>query len=477
MVVGELAQEREVVIIGGGPGGYTAAIRAAQLGLEVTLIEKGNLGGVCLNQGCIPSKVFANVSSKFSGLQKLGSMGIGTSGIALDLAQTAEYSRQVTAGLRKGVEALCRQAKVEIVPGKAAFLSDDRIGVENGDDFQVFTFKQAIIAAGCSPLPHPAIAPDHQHVLDSRSLYALDQLPEHLMVYGNDYMAVEAAFSYRHLGCEVTLIHEDGLAGLDASIEKELLRVMKKAKIKWKQGMVLENLEKQDDRLHVFFKGEDGSAFELEGSHLYIQTEYRGNAADLGLARLGVKTDGSGFIEIDRECRTSAAGIWAAGDITGGKRLAVQAISQGKAAAASIAGLPAEWNEGFPPLVIRSQPPVACAGLTEAEARNQGYRVKTGQFSFAGNGFASLTGQKDGIAKVISDAENEVILGIHLMGDGAPELISTGITALEMAAREEDLTFPLYPHPSMNEGLLEAMEDLQGMAIHKPPARIVSHQK
>ncbi|MBS2967520.1 FAD-dependent oxidoreductase [Metabacillus sp. KIGAM252] len=477
MVVGELAQERELVIIGGGPGGYTAAIRAAQLGKEVTLIEKGDLGGVCLNQGCIPSKVLVHVSAKYGELSKIGGLGISMSDVSFDLSQTAEYKHQVTANLRKGVEALCRQHKVELVSGKASFLSDDRIGVENGDDFQVYSFKAAIIAAGTSPVSHPAAAVDPPYILDSRSLYSLESLPEHLILYGNDYTAIEAAFSYRILGCEVTLVHEHGFSGLDASIEKELLRVMKKAKIKWKKGMMLKQAVKQEGILKAVFIADDGTELELEGTHLYLQTEFQGNSEELGLNRLGIKTDSRGFVQIDRECRTSLSNIWAIGDITGGKLLAVKAISQGKAAAASIAGLPAEWNDGFIPMVIRSQPPIACAGLTEEEAKAEGYKVRTGVFSFAGNGFASLAGQKDGFAKVVSDAENEVILGVHLMGNGAAELISTGITALEMAAREEDLSFPLYPHPSMNEGLLEAVEDLAGLAIHKPPSKELARQR
>ncbi|WP_338779634.1 FAD-dependent oxidoreductase [Metabacillus sp. FJAT-52054] len=477
MVVGELAQERELVIIGGGPGGYTAAIRAAQLGKEVTLVEKGDLGGVCLNQGCIPSKVLAHVSAKYGELSKMGGLGISMSHVSFDLSQTAEYKNQVTANLRKGVEALCRQHKVELIRGKASFLSDDRIGVENGDDFQVYSFKAAIIAAGTSPVSHPAAAVDPPYILDSRSLYSLESLPEHLILYGNDYTAIEAAFSYRSLGSEVTLVHEHGFSGLDASIEKELIRVMKKTKIKWKQGMELKQALKQEGTLKAVFKADDGTELEIEGTHLYLQTEFQGNSEELGLNRLGIKTDSRGFVEIDRECRTSRSHIWAIGDITGGIQLAVKAISQGKAAAASIAGLPAEWNDGFIPMVIRSQPPIACAGLTEEEAKAGGHKVKTGMFSFAGNGFASLSGQKDGIAKVVSDAENEVILGVHLIGNGAAELISTGITSLEMAAREEDLSFPLYPHPSMNEGLLEAVEDLAGLAIHKPPSKELARQR
>ncbi|MGD6818236.1 dihydrolipoyl dehydrogenase family protein [Metabacillus sp. 113a] len=476
MVVGELAQERDVLIIGGGPGGYTAAIRAAQLGREVTLIEKAELGGICLNQGCIPSKVLAHVSSQYRELSNLDRFGIGISEPSFDLPQTMEFKRSITADLRKGVEALCRQNKIELVEGKASFLSADRIGVENGDDFQVFSFRSAVIAAGSSPARHRAAGPDHAQILDSRSLYTLETLPEHLIIYGNDYIAIEAAFSYRSLGCEVTLLHEKEFAGLDASIEKELTRVMKKAKIKRLKNRLLVQAENRNGKLGAAFKSEDGAIQEIEGTHLYMQTEMQGNSKELGLDRLGMDIDADGFIKVDHECRTSVEGIWAVGDITGGDQLAVKAITQAKAAASSIAGLPAEWNAGFMPRVIRSQPPVACSGMTEEEAKAAGYRVQTGIFPFAGNGFAAISGQKDGIVKVIADADHEVILGIHLMGSGASELISTGMTALEMAGRIEDLTFPLYPHPSLNEGLLEAVEDVLGHAIHKAPSKVPVRQ-
>ncbi|MCD7036481.1 FAD-dependent oxidoreductase [Metabacillus sp. GX 13764] len=468
MVVGELAQERDVIIIGGGPAGYTAAIRAAQLGREVTLIEKEDLGGICLNKGCIPSKVFSRVSAKFSEVKKLSSFGITAGEPALHFPDTQEYRKKTVLNLRKGVEALCRENKIEVLKGTASFLAAGKIGVENGDAFDIYRYQSALIAAG--GILKPAMKKSGR-ILNARNLYEITELPEELLVYGDDYIAIEAAFSFQNMGSKVTVITEKGFSWLDAAVEKELLRQMKKAKIQVKKQWRLEDTAEEDGRVQAFFRNEAGEPVSLHGTCIYIQSEAVPDLKELGADRLGLELDEAGKIKTDSSCKTSISGIWAAGDIASGPMLAVKAIRQGKTAAESIAGLAAEYDGTLLPTVIHSQPPIAAAGMTEEEAAASGYSVKTGQFSLTGNGYASVKNEKDGLIKVISDEETEILLGIHIIGDGALELISTGITALEMAAREEDLTFPFYPHPSINEGLLEAVEALAGKAIHLVPKK------
>ncbi|MFY4777303.1 dihydrolipoyl dehydrogenase [Metabacillus sp. RGM 3146] len=468
MVVGELALERDLVIIGGGPAGYTAAIRAAQLGKEVTLIEKELLGGICLNKGCIPSKVLSHVSAKYNEISKFKSYGIEVSEVSHNFKATKEYMRKTVENLRKGVEFLCKENKIEVIKGSASFMTEERIGVENRDQFDIYKYRSVLIASGA------AIQKDgfkQERILNARTLYDLPELPEELIVYGNDYIAIEAAFSYRNLGANVTVVLEKGLTELDAAIEKELHRLLKKAKIQVKKNMSLESEEETACGIQAVFRDAAGGEAILEGSHLYIQSGLRPALEDLGADRIGLELDDEGFISVDSECRTSLPGIWAAGDITGGSQLAVKAIKQGKTAAESIAGMKPECDLTLLPKVIHSNPPIAAAGLTEEEAILLGHNVKTGQFSLAGNGFTAIKSEKDGLMKVVSDADTDLILGIHMMGQGAVELISSGVTAMEMAAREEDLKFPLYPHPSMNEALLEAVEALTGQAIHQVPKK------
>jgi dihydrolipoamide dehydrogenase len=471
MVVGELAQERDVVIIGGGPGGYSAAIRAAQLGLSVTLIEEGELGGVCLNKGCIPSKVFAHAAQKMADIPHLKDIGIDLENTGFQLGKLQNYKAKIITQLRQGVEALCKANRIEILRGHASFLAEDRIGVEAGDAFEVYRFRHAIIAVGASHISPPAVSVDHERILNVDSIYSLETLPGHLLVYGNDYIALEVAMSFHAFGSQVSVISDDGTFSLDGTIAKELQRIWKKRKIKLYTRCQIERAESSLDCVAVTIRTSEGETATLEGSHFFVSCEKKANTNGLGIERLGIETDGSGFIQVNRQAQTSLSHIYAVGDVTGAPFLAVKAIKQGKAAAEAIAGEAVEVDLTFLPTVVHSIPPIASAGLTETEARRQYGAIRIGEFPLAGNGYASILGQKDGVIKVISDAATDVLLGVHMIGAGAVELISSGVLGLEMAAREEDFRFPLYPHPSGNEALLEAVEALRAQAIHLAPAK------
>jgi dihydrolipoamide dehydrogenase len=479
MVVGELAHERDVIIIGGGPGGYNAAIRAVQLGLSVTLIEKDELGGVCLNKGCIPSKVFAHAAQKMTEINHFNEIGIEFSVSSFQLGKLQNYKAKVIGQLRQGVEALCKANKIEMLKGKAAFLADDRIGVEAGDAFDVYRFRYAIIATGATLVPPPHIKIDHERVLNAYSIYGIETLPSHLIVYGSDYIALEVATSFRAFGSDVSLILEDGKEdfGFDSSIHRELQRILKKVKIKVYKKSKVEKVMSTLDTVAVTLKTIEGETVTVEGSHFFVSCRTKANIDELGVDRLAIKRTDEGFIHVNNKTQTSLPNIFAVGDVTGGPLLAVKAIKQGKVAAETIAGKASEIDLNFIPTIVHSIPPIASVGLTEEDARKQYGEIRVGQFSLAGNGYASIIGQKDGFIKVISEAKSDVVLGIHIMGAGAIELISSGIIGLEMVGREEDFTFPLYPHPSMNECLLEAVEALQAKAIHLPPARQQKRQE
>ncbi|MFA1820387.1 dihydrolipoyl dehydrogenase [Virgibacillus oceani] len=469
MVVGEFAEKRDLVIIGGGPGGYNAAIRAAQLGLGVTLIEKKQLGGVCLNEGCIPSKVFAHAAKKYATVPHLSSLGISTGEINFDYSRLLKYKDKTVNRLRKGVETLCAANKIEIIHGKANFTAENRVGVESGHQFDTYEFNHAIIAAGSSPIKTDFLTDNSGRILSSEEIYNLKEMPKELLVYGSDYIALEIAFSYRSLGSDVSLILDgkDDFS-FDHSINRELKRMLKKQNINIHRGFHLDTIstEKNEAKVHLF---KDGKEKTITGSHAYLTTRQYAGAASLGIDRFGIATTESGFIETNRQMRTSIHNVFAVGDITAGNSIAVKAIKQGKIAAETIAGMNSEADLTFLPTIVHTNPPIAAVGLTEHEAIDAGYSVKASSFSYTGNSYATVTNEKSGITKIIKDEETDLLLGFHTIGAGAIELISTAVTSLEMVGRDEDLLFPLYPHPSFNETILEAVEGLTEQAIHVAP--------
>lgn len=471
MVVGEFAEKRDVIIIGGGPGGYNAAIRAAQLGKSVTVIEKGALGGVCLNQGCVPSKVFTHAAKKISQVPAMNNMGIVTGESSVDFAGLIAYRDKTVKQLRGGVESLCKANKIEIIEGEANFTGENKIGVAKGHQFDIYEFEHAIIATGSSSIVPDGINASHRRVLLPETVYQLDEQPESLVVYGSDYVSLEVAFSFKKLGSDVIIVlDEQEDFPFDTSINRELKRVLKKEKINVHRGFKLGDVKATDNEVSINLSKEDESKT-LSSSHCYVAAGRQANIDDLGVERIGVKLSTDGFIQTDRTTKTTVDNIFAVGDVATGVASAVKAIKQGKVAAETIGGLKSEVDLTFIPTVVHSIPPIATVGLTEKEAKDQGYVTKRSQTSLSGNSYAMISGEKSGIVSVIKDVDTDLLLGFHMIGAGAVELISTGVTALEMVAREEDLRFPSYPHPSMNEGFVEVMDGLSNMAIHSPPKK------
>lgn len=471
MVVGELIQEKELIIIGGGPGGYTAAIRAAQLGQTVTLIEKDQMGGVCLNKGCIPSKVYTHAAEELDSFTHLNDLGIETQKPGIQLQTLQEYKNKITDQLKKGVEALCKANKIEVIKGEATFLSKDRIGVEAGHDFQTFRFKKAILAAGGKP-----VAPKGMTISDrtflSYDIFSLAEVPTHLIIQGADLIDLELATTFQSFGSKVTVVLEDGEDfPFDPAITKELKRLFKKKKIKLEIDCTDVQTTSSDSGVTVTFKNTKGEETTIEGSHFYTTGTIAVDAAALGIDRLKMEMTEDGFVKTDNELKTSIANIFAIGDLTAGPTRAVKAIKQAKVVAELIAGIASEADFTLSPTIAHTLPPIASVGLTETEAQEQNYSFKTSQFPLASNGYASILGKKDGFVKVIAEEDSDLILGIHMIGAGAIELSSTMAISMEMVARAEDFTFPNYAHPSINESLLEAVESLTGQAIHMAPPK------
>ncbi|SFA88565.1 MULTISPECIES: dihydrolipoyl dehydrogenase [unclassified Bacillus (in: firmicutes)] len=473
MVVGEMAHEHDFIVIGGGPGGYSAAIRAAQLGRTVTLIERDRLGGICLNKGCIPSKHLTRAASAWTDLQKYEEFGFEQEALRVNHEKRLMQKENVINRLVDGIKALCKANKIEIIYGNAFFLSENRIGVEQTNSYEIYQFKNAVIATGGSPISHPAIKIDNIRILDSWHIANLSEIPDHLVIYGDDALSLEMAISYRIFGSYVTvMLPEKDDFSFDSSLNREIKRLLKKNKIQ---------LVKSAEILSVSHNSSTGIAVKyvvngeerlLDATHLFFSAKMKPNTDDLGIDRIGINTDENGFVIIDQQCRTILSHIAAIGDITHGPSLAVKAIKQSKVAAESLCGEMSEFDLTFLPRVVHTVPPIASVGLTEEAAIEHGHKVLTGQFSLTANGYASLMGKREGFVKIVADAETELILGIHMMGEGAIELITSGTLAMELCARIEDMTFPLYPHPSINESLLEAAEHLNGKAIHVAPAKL-----
>ena len=470
MVVGEITQQRNLLIIGGGPGGYSAAIRGAQLGLSVTLIEQADLGGVCLNKGCIPSKIFTHAATKRSETSHLQDLGIGNGDDAFNVYKLLTYKNKVIDGLRAGVESLCKENKIEVISGKATFLGVDRIGVEKGHQFDIFEFEQVIIATGSSPMMPTYLKEKGKRILLSHEIFNLEEIPQHLIVNGQDYIALEVASSFAALGSKVTILFDDKGETFDESINKELNRLFKRRKITVHKNVQIMSTHELNSEIILSIHNTNGEDT-IKGSHLFVSGIRKPNVDSLGINRIGIVQSEEGFIQVDGNMQTSIPSIYAIGDVTEGLLLAVKAIKQGKAAVEAIAGKKPEVDLTFLPIVAHTIPPIVSVGLTEQNARDFGLDVHVSQFPLAGNGYASITGKKDGLIKVISDPTTEIISGIHMIGEGAIEMSGSFVQLLEMAAKEEDVKFPLYAHPGFSEGLLEAVEGLIGQAIHVAPPR------
>ena len=461
MVVGELTQERDLLIVGGGPAGYTAAIRAAQGGRNVTLIEQAELGGLCLNRGCIPSKVYAHAAEEMLRLPHLEDLGFTTSAVH-DFSKLNAYRNRVVQQLRQGVVALCQANQIEHISGAASFLSEDRIGVESGHQFDTYRFQDVIIATGSHSIQH-----EESCRLNAEQLYQLEQRPESLLIIGSDTLALEAAACFHALGTEVTLFANH--LSLEPSLEKELKRTFKKQKIRLVSDVVTRIEASSDATVTVMKNGEEVA---YQGAYLFQSLSRIPNSLTLGLERIGVTLAEDGTIPVDATGRTNQPHIYAIGDVTPGPQLAIRAIHEAKRTAAHLSGQDVDLTTPYYPTVLRTFPPIASVGMTEQEASEAGHTVQTGQFPLNANGATTIEGGS-GFVKVIADEQTSLILGIHMIGDDAHRLVGQFTQALELAAKREDLLFPVMAHPSRGEALTESIESLFGQSIHLPPRQQV----
>ncbi|MGB6064379.1 MAG: dihydrolipoyl dehydrogenase [Desulfomonilaceae bacterium] len=468
MVVGDFAQGTEVAVIGSGPGGYVAAIRAAQLGLEVTLVEKGVVGGVCLNIGCIPSKALIYVADLKDRIEHADKIGLITETVKVDIPKLVKWKNGVVEKLRKGVESLLSQHKVAVVEGTAHLTGDRSFTVEGPDGVHRFEFQHAILATGSSPAQLPGIPHDGKIVIDSTDALEPHDIPRRLIVVGAGAVGLELGMLYAKLGTEVTMLDSADklLPTVDPQISRVIERALKRLNVKLVLGAKVKELKKADSGAELHYstsKGEQSS----EADQILVGIGRRPNTSDLGIEKAGVKLDSRGFVEVDERMETSVSGIFAIGDMVAGQMLAHKAMYQGKVAAEVIAGQPAAFEGVEVPGVIFSDPEIATVGLTEQEAEAKNIKVKTGVFPFKASGRAMTMGEESyGFSKVVSDAETGTVLGVHIVGPHASDLISEGCLAVASASHVDDLTLTIHPHPTLPESIEEAAEQVEHRAIH-----------
>ena len=467
MVVGSVSRGCQVVVIGAGPGGYVAAIRLAQLGKDVILVEKDStLGGVCLNVGCIPSKSLIHVSDLAHEMQHADNMGLSIDGLTVDLPKMVSWKDGIVERLTSGVAFLCKQNGVEVVHGAAEFESDRKLIVATDEERVEIEFEQAVIATGSRPMTLDGFDHDGDKVIGSSEALSLHNVPERLVIVGAGYIGLELGSVYAKLGSKVSIV--EFLPTLLPSLDPEVGKAMKRQLKKLKVGLYLkhraESFEPGEPSI-VVARGPEDEELRLEADVVMMSVGRVPNSEGLALEVAGVATDDKGFIAVNDKMQTSAPGIYAIGDVVGGALLAHKAYQEAKVAAEVIAGEPAAYDSVVP-AVIYTDPEIAWVGLGEEEAKSQGYNVVTGSFPFKASGRAMSLDATDGFVKAIADAETKQLLGVVAVGRGVSEFIGEATLALEMGAFLEDVALTIHPHPTMSEALQEAIEGALGQAVH-----------
>ena len=447
----------DVVVIGGGPGGYVAAIRAAQLGKSAVVVESNHLGGVCLNWGCIPTKALLRSAELYEQMQRAQEFGLKAGKIEVDWKAVVRRSRDVAGRLAKGIEMLLKKHSVTYIPGRGMLAGATEVKVTPHSGSAVsLSAGSIIIATGARPRQIAGMETDGKQVITAKDAMVLPKVPGKLIIVGAGAIGVEFAYLYSAFGSEVTLIEmQDAILPLeDHEISKELARTFKKRKIEILTGTVVEKIDRQKSKVKVHLAGSAKNA--ISGDIVLMAAGVTGNVEELGLEAAGVAVE-RGAIVVDERCRTSLPGVYAIGDVIGAPWLAHVASAEGVLAAEAIAGLkPRPIDYGNIPGCTYSQPQVASVGLTERAAIEAGYEVKVGKFPFRALGKSLVSGEIDGFTKMVYDARHGELLGTHIIGDHATDLISEAAVARTLETTRHEIQGTVHPHPTLSESLMEA---------------------
>jgi dihydrolipoamide dehydrogenase len=468
--------EFDLIVIGAGPGGYVAAIRASQLGMKTAVIEREHMGGVCLNWGCIPTKALLRTAEVYTNMKHADAFGLRAENIGFDLEAVVKRSRKIAGQLSGGVTYLMKKNKITVIDGEARFTGANGKGpgvVVKGKDGKetTYTAKHKIIATGARArtIPAAGLEPDGKFIWTAKEAMVPDSFPERLLVVGSGAIGIEFASFYRALGAEVTVVEmlDRIVPAEDAEVSKFARKTFEAQGMKILTETQVEKLEKGKDKVTAHLKPKDGKAEKVEVDRVILAIGITGNTESLGLDEIGVKVD-RGHIVVDEWLKTGVPGVYAIGDVVGPPWLAHKASHEGIICVEKIAGS----NSVHPLDVSRipgctyCNPQIASVGLTEAKAKEAGYKVKVGKFPFQGNGKAIALGEQEGFIKTVFDAKTGELLGAHCIGAEVTELIQGFGIAKTLEATEEDLFHTIFPHPTLSEMMHESALDAFGRVVH-----------
>lgn len=461
----------DVVIVGSGPGGYPAAIRASQLGLKTAIIEKENLGGVCLNWGCIPTKALLKSAQVFEYLKHAEDYGLSVTGAKHDFTKVVKRSRDVAGGMSKGVQFLMKKNGITVIDGYGRLIRGKKVEVTKADGKkEEISADHIIIATGGRARALPHIPIDGEHVIGYREAMTLAKQPKRMVVMGAGAIGVEFAYFYNSMGTEVTVVEfmEQGLLPReDKDISKELGKIFKKKGINILGNASVESVDKKGKALVVKVKNrKDNSISEIECDVVLSATGVAANIEDIGLETLGIKTD-KGLISVNEYYETNVQGVYAIGDVTPGAALAHVATAEGILCVEKIAGHhPTPLDYGNIPSCTYCSPEVASVGMTEDEAKEAGYEIKLGKFPFSASGKAKAGGNPEGFVKIIYDAKYGELLGAHLIGSNVTEMIAEIVAVRKLETTGMEMVKTIHPHPTMSEAIMEASAAAYDEVIH-----------
>lgn len=465
-----MSKSYDLIVIGGGPGGYVAAIRAAQLGLKTACVEsRKTLGGTCLNVGCIPSKALLESSHHYSKAQhEFAGHGISFSNLSFDLNTMIQRKNDVVTGITGGVDFLFKKNKVDWIKGTGSIIGSGLVEVKHEDQSNSkFEAKNIVIATGSSPIEIPAAKFDHTHICDSTDALNWTSVPKHLAVVGGGVIGLEMASIWSRLGAKVTIIEalDKILGGMDLGLSQALQKILEKNGFKFELKSQLVSTEVVSSSVHLKAKKGDG-LITVEADKVLVAVGRRAYTEHLGLQNIGVAVDERGRVLVNKYYMTNVQGVYAIGDVIAGPMLAHKASEEGIACAEMIAGKAGHVNYEAIPGIVYTWPEVASVGATEEELKTKNVKFKKGQFNFRANGRAKAMGDSEGFVKILADEKTDRLLGVHIIGPNASELISEAAIAFEFGASAEDLARAVHAHPTLAESIKEASLGVDGRMIH-----------
>ncbi|MCB9639303.1 MAG: dihydrolipoyl dehydrogenase [Myxococcales bacterium] len=461
----------DVTVIGAGPGGYVAAIRCAQLGLKTAIIEKeSRLGGTCLRVGCIPSKALLESSERvYQAKHHFQEHGIAVSGVDVDLSVMMGRKDKIVSDLTSGVKLLMQKNKIQVFEGMGSFVGPQKIQVQAADgSTQEIESKSVIIATGSAVIELPHVPFDGESIVSSTEALAFPEVPKHLVVIGAGAVGLEMGCVWSRLGAKVTVVELfDRITPFaDKQISELFLRTLKSQGLSFMLEHKMTSVQKKDGQLTIEVEDKAGQKHTIEADRVLVSVGRRAYTDGLGLDKIGLQTDKRGKISINKHFQTSVAGVYAIGDVVDGPMLAHKAEDEGMAVAEIIAGLPGHVNYDAIPNIVYTDPELAMVGQTEEQLKEAGIAYKVGRYKFGPNGRAKALGQTEGMVKILSEASTDRILGFHIVGPRASELIAEGVLAMEFGASSEDIVRTSHAHPTLSEVIREAAMAVDKRAIH-----------